>query len=140
MTRFIVPFALLVACQSGDPPPQLGNVYGEANEMPPPSDAGVKGRIAPEEIRRVVRSHVAEIKACYDRALVSAPALEGRVAVAFVIDRTGGVASASPAASTTMSNVAVVDCVIKTFTSMKFPAPEGGVVSVVYPFDFRPGG
>jgi TonB family protein len=166
--RYLLLAALVVACKGSDPPPRteatpqtsasaaqsakaqydeqfshgiaLGNIGGDSNRKPSASDGGLaNGRIDPDEVRRVVRSQVAPIKACYEHALQKTPTLEGRVAVQFVIDRSGAVASASSHPSTTMSDTHVVDCVIAVFKSMKFPAPTGGEVSIVYPFDFRPG-
>jgi hypothetical protein len=34
----------------------------------------------------------------------------------------------------------VVSCVISAFYGLSFPAPDGGIVSVVYPISFTPGG
>jgi TonB family protein len=119
----------------------LGNMGTGGHNIPPrAADAGplANGRLAPEEVQRVVRSQFKAMRTCYERALVKTPALEGRVAVKFVIDPTGAVSSATSHPSTTMPDAAVVDCVLGVFKTMKFPAPAGGDVSVVYPFDFRP--
>jgi hypothetical protein len=32
-----------------------------------------------------------------------------------------------------------VDCVVGEFGKLQFPAPEGGMVTVVYPIMFNPG-
>jgi hypothetical protein len=33
---------------------------------------------------------------------------------------------------------AVVACVVRGFGTIRFPAPEGGIVTVVYPIIFNP--
>jgi hypothetical protein len=33
----------------------------------------------------------------------------------------------------------VVDCIVKEYEEITFPAPEGGIVTVVYPIKFSPG-
>ncbi len=37
-----------------------------------------------------------------------------------------------------MPDRAVVSCVLREFEKFTFPAPEGGVVTVVYPIMFSP--
>ena len=63
--------------------------------------------------------------------------LEGTVKVRFVIGRDGAVTSADGEGST-LADPDVVSCVVKVVNRMTFPAPEGGIVSVVYPFSFKP--
>jgi hypothetical protein len=98
----------------------------------------ISGRLPPEIIRRVVRQHLGRLRFCYERALKASPALAGRVAVSFVIDRSGAVASATDAGST-LPSAEVVSCVVTSFSQLSFPRPEGGTVSVVYPLVFSPG-
>ena len=95
------------------------------------------GRLPPEVIQRSVRANMGRFRSCYERGLASNPALEGRVAVKFVIDRSGAVSTAADDGST-LPDPSVVQCIVRQYRSMSFPPPEGGAVTVRYPLDFRP--
>lgn len=95
------------------------------------------GRLPPEVIRRVVRQNMGRFRQCYERGLSSNPALEGRVTVKFVIGQTGGVTSAMDDGSS-LPDREVVQCIVRQYGMLSFPAPEGGVVTVRYPLDLRP--
>jgi hypothetical protein len=97
--------------------------------------AMINGRLMPESIQRVVRENHGRMRACYQSALLRDPGLEGRVAVKFVIDRSGAVAMAS-AAEHSFPDESVPRCVARAFGSLSFPQPEGGIVTVVYPIVF----
>lgn len=99
----------------------------------------VNGRLPPEVIQRVVRQNFGRFRMCYDAGLRTNPSLGGRVAVKFIIDRTGAVSTAADGGSD-LADRNVVSCVVRAFNSLSFPQPEGGIVTVVYPFSFTPGG
>jgi Vault protein inter-alpha-trypsin domain/von Willebrand factor type A domain len=99
----------------------------------------VNGRLPPEVIQRIVRQNFGRFRLCYENGLRRNGALEGRVAVRFIIGRDGSIASASDAGST-LPDSQVVACVVRSFTGLSFPQPEGGIVVVVYPLDFAPAG
>jgi hypothetical protein len=130
-----------------DPPPAEALGFGDlGGAMPKPSDgpaiktgqANVSGRLAPEVIQRVVRASMGRVKACYEKGLITRPSLQGTVKVRFVIGRDGKVASADSNGSD-MPDQTVVSCVVRVVASLSFPEPEGGIVTVVYPFRFNPG-
>ena len=106
--------------------------------MPVPAQAERRGRLAPEIIQRVVRRSFRSFRRCYEAGLRPCPNLNGRVSVTFVIGRDGRVKRASGKAD--IPDAAVIDCVVKRFRSLVFPAPEGGSVTVIYPILFTPGG
>ena len=54
----------------------------------------VNGRLPPEVIQRIVRQNFGRFKLCYEDGLRKNPSLQGRVAVKFVIDRSGAVSTA----------------------------------------------
>ena len=99
----------------------------------------VNGRLPPEVIQRVVRQNFGRFRMCYDAGLRTNPSLGGRVSVKFIIDRTGAVSTAADGGSD-LADRNVVSCVVRAFNSLSFPQPEGGIVTVVYPFQFTPGG
>jgi outer membrane biosynthesis protein TonB len=59
------------------------------------------------------------------------------VAVKFVIARDGSVQLAQDGGSD-MPDQNVVQCVARSFMSLSFPSPDGGIVTVVYPLVFTP--
>jgi TonB family protein len=92
----------------------------------------VSGRLPPEIIQRIIRQNMGRIRLCYETALRKNPSLSGRVTTSFVIGRDGSVSSVRISEST-IGNRSVDDCVARAFSSMSFPQPEGGIVTVVYP-------
>jgi Ca-activated chloride channel family protein len=99
----------------------------------------VSGRLPPEVIQRIVRLQAGRFRACYERGLMKNPQLAGRVLTRFVIDLAGQVASASDAGSD-LPDPEVVACVVRGLYSLDFPEPEGGIITVVYPFMFSSDG
>jgi hypothetical protein len=97
----------------------------------------VNGRLPPEVIQRIVRQNFGRFRLCYENGLRSRPALAGRVAVKFVIDHGGNVATTGDAGSDLPDN-AVVQCVVRAFGNLSFPRPDGGLVTVMVPIDFSP--
>jgi TonB family protein len=95
----------------------------------------VSGRLPPEAIQRIVRQSFGRFRACYEQGLERDAKLEGRIAVKFVIDRSGAVSFARSSESS-LADVAVDRCVVRAFESLAFPQPEGGIVTVVYPLVF----
>ncbi len=100
--------------------------------------AAINGRLPPEVIQRIVRQNFGRFRMCYETGLRNNPALSGRVAVKFIIDREGGVSSVSDGGSD-IADRSVASCVVRAFSGLSFPKPEGGVVTVVYPIMFSPG-
>ncbi len=98
----------------------------------------VNGRLPPEVIQRIVRQNFGRFRLCYENGLRTNPALQGRVAVKFVIDEKGNVKTAGDGGSD-LPDIAVVSCVVRGFGNLSFPQPEGGIVTVVYPIIFNPG-
>jgi hypothetical protein len=107
---------------------------GEGNQGASASQAK---RIPPEVIQQVVRRQFAKFRVCYDAGLSRNPDLIGIIEVRFLINREGLVTLAEDHGSNIL-DTAVRDCVIKEFRSLEFPAPEGGIVTVVYPIMLRP--
>ncbi len=114
---------------------------GKARTHPPRVRMGattVSGRLPPEVIQRIVRQNYGRFRRCYERGLMRNPSLQGRVSVRFAIDRSGRVPHAGNAGSD-LPDAEVVQCVARSFRGLSFPAPEGGIVTVIYPIVFSPG-
>jgi hypothetical protein len=125
-----------------EPPPERDSELGA-----PPARAGaslkmgstqVNGRLPPEVIQRIVRQSFARFRLCYERALKREPTLSVQVKTRFVIDATGATSAVQTSADHPVSQD-LLDCVGRGFKQLSFPAPEGGIVTVVYPINFTPG-
>lgn len=119
----------------------FGAPAGSGGAKPPTIRMGatsVSGRLPPEVIQRIVRQNFGRFRLCYEKGLEKNPALEGRVAVRFVIGRDGAVTSATNGGSD-LPDDAVIACIVKSFNALSFPQPEGGIVTVNYPIMFSPG-
>lgn len=137
------------------PPPQVGQGEGQGQGFgsgsgrlgrshrarPPRIRMGatsVSGRLPPEVIQRIVRMNFGRFRACYEEGLRRDPDLAGRVSVRFVIARDGLVSNASSGG--TLGDAAVERCITRSFYSLTFPKPEGGIITVSYPLVFTPDG
>ncbi|WP_159397506.1 AgmX/PglI C-terminal domain-containing protein [Sorangium cellulosum] len=101
------------------------------------------GRLPPPVIQSEVRSHFGQVRACYEDGLKRDPKLAGKVTACFVIEKDGAVGAhkvAGPAEDPgTIPDPVVRDCIDKVLATLRFPAPQGGIVSVVYPILLSPG-
>lgn len=96
--------------------------------------AEVTGSLDREVIRRIVRAHINEVRACYNQGLSRDPNMSGRVMIDFALDPTGSV-SRSSVSQTTLSDSRVEQCIASAVKRWRFPRPPGGgVVTVRYPF------
>jgi TonB family protein len=121
--------------------PESGSDTGLEPGESDDEDAGkmkVLGSLDRDIIKRVIRSHLSEIKYCYERELRKDPKLRGSVDVRFTIGPTGSV-SASMTPRNTTGSEALESCLAKAVKRWKFPKPTGGgIVVVTYPFVFKP--
>ena len=87
-------------------------------------------------IRRVIRRRLNQIRYCYERELAKKPALAGTVVTEFRINPDGAVSKVNIPSGISAN---VDTCIQRTLMSLRFPEPKGGgVVTVRYPFVFRP--
>lgn len=94
----------------------------------------ILGSLDKELIRRVVQTHLAQIKYCYERELLRTPGLFGRVVMKWVINGEGVVTQAQTA-ETQLRNANVESCIATRIKTWRFPKPGGGgIVIVNYPF------
>jgi Ca-activated chloride channel family protein len=114
-----------------------GNATAPQIRESPPS---INGRLPPEVVQRIVRQNFGRFRLCYENAARSNPSLRGRVAVRFIVDRTGAVATSTDVGSD-LPDASAVACIARGFSNLSFPEPDGGgTVTVVYPLLFAPGG
>lgn len=75
-------------------------------------------------------------RACYERALVKKPTLQGTLTMAFVIGANGQVTGVSGSG---FPDTAVTECVTRAFQALRFTRPaDGAALPVRYPIVFKP--
>jgi hypothetical protein len=95
------------------------------------------GGYPPDVIQKLVRSHFGILQRCYEEGLRRNRNLAGKVITRFVIGLDGAVTTTA-LQCTSMPDDLAVDCVVNEFGMLKFPAPEAGIVTVIYPIMFSP--
>lgn len=88
-------------------------------------------------VRRVIRSHIDEVRYCYERALIANPNLAGNVTIEFTILESGAVLEVRIVSASVGDEVA--QCVAARTKTWTFPR-SGSMTHVRYPFDFRAAG
>ncbi len=111
-----------------------GKVRGRVSRVS--SQARVRGNLDRGEVLRVINRATGAIQRCYERRLISNPTLSGRLVMAWTINTSGRVAGVS-ARSSSLSDPAVASCIAGVIRRLRFPQPEGGSVSISFPFLFR---
>jgi TonB family protein len=95
------------------------------------------GSLDKEVVRAGIRSHIDQMKACYDSIADSHPEKQGRVIVRFAIAPSGAVETSCLVASS-LNEASVDRCVVERPLGWRFPEPQGGGWVVVdYPFVFE---
>jgi hypothetical protein len=104
------------------------------------NDLMLEGGLDKAVIQATIAKYLSQVRACYEQGLLSNPALQGQVNMAFQISGTGNVTSANVAKSS-LGNSQVESCISTKMMNWTFPKPVGGVnVKVNYPFVLRPVG
>lgn len=109
-------------------------VASTVQASPPDVDGG---SLDPQAIARVVKGRLSAVKECYERELKRHPKLSGKVIVRFSVDEEGRVTNAA-VEEDTLGESSVGRCIVERFERFRFPKPDGGVVTVSYPFIFTP--
>jgi Ca-activated chloride channel family protein len=99
----------------------------------------VRGAIAREVVRRILRRHQNELRFCYEQELHQTPSLQGTLLVELIVAHDGSVSSARVARST-LGSSKVEKCVVAAFQRWTFPAPGGEQdASITVPITLQPG-
>jgi TonB family protein len=106
---------------------------GYAKEGSEAGGAVVKGSLSKDIIRDVIVKHIGEVKNCYEPELDKNKDLAGKVMTHFIIGTEGKVTE-SKIEQTTLRNEKVEKCIAEAIRAWQFPKPQGGVVTVTYPF------
>ncbi len=119
------------------------NLGGKGSSVPGIVKIGkevqLSGGLDREIVRRIVRQHRRELKACYESELQKNRNLSGSLTVKFTIAPSGQVIAAV-ADGGSLQSPPVASCVTRRIRRWVFPAQNGmGVVVVRYPFNFHGG-
>lgn len=101
-----------------------------------------EGSLEKEAIQAVLRGGTTGVSSCYEAGLATDPALQGKVVLGWTVAADGRVKAArvvqadygSP--SSTAVQGQLERCLVKAISALRFPAPTGGAVEVLYPFAF----
>ncbi|HUP56070.1 MAG TPA: AgmX/PglI C-terminal domain-containing protein [Bdellovibrionota bacterium] len=100
-------------------------------------NSSVEEGLTKEEVGKVIHAHLAEIRYCYESAMIRSPDVEGKLVMDFTIGSTGAVKVSNVKQSTT-PDPKLDDCVNRRLVTWQFPKTKGGVdVAVTYPFIFK---
>jgi hypothetical protein len=119
--------------------PNLGT--GKEREVKVGMETGspdAEGGLTKEQVMRVVRSHAAAVKYCYEKELQRSPHLSGRIDISWIIHSNGTVDRARVAKSA-MNNDAVEGCIARTVRSWQFPKSDADTIVQSFPFLFKGG-
>jgi len=116
------------------PPSHVGSLFGPDTLLSP----GGTGDETKEIVRRIIRHHIDEVKACYEQELSRQPDLAGKIDVEFTVAALGQVV-ASTLKRSTMGNARVESCTVEAVRRWQFPKVRGGgIVVMTYPFILTP--
>jgi hypothetical protein len=96
------------------------------------------GSLSKEQINKVVRSHLAGVKYCYEKELQRKASLAGGIDIFWVIQPDGNVSKASVKGST-IGDAAVEGCILRQVKQWQFPKAPGQTIVGRYPFIFKGG-
>lgn len=96
------------------------------------------GGLSKEQVNRVVMSHKAALKYCYEKELQRKPNLEGKVELYWVIGSDGDVERVKVTTST-MADAEVESCMQRQVKNWRFPKATAPTIVSRYPFFFKGG-
>lgn len=112
-----------------------GGARGKVTQVS--SGIKVEGSLDRAHVRRVINGSMNRIQGCYERRLVQVPTLSGRLTFDWTVQGDGSVSGTRIRADTT-GDATFASCVQGVVSGLKFNAPEGGDVTISYPFLFSP--
>lgn len=133
-------YALSVPDKAEETPAPTPAPAASSSSSPKKRDEGLGNEDLPglnaDQIRTPIKRNMAQVRACYERALKTNDGLKGKIAVSFTIGADGKVRSPR-ASSNSTGNSSLAKCVVGRVRSWRFPT-AAGPTDVVYPFNFEP--
>ncbi len=101
-------------------------------------DESIPGFMDKEAIRQVIKSHLSEIRACYEMKLNQDQTIAGKVVIQWQILENGSVGAARALSDrSTLGDRDVANCTANIIKGLRFPKPPAGMIGQVqYPFVF----
>jgi outer membrane biosynthesis protein TonB len=99
----------------------------------------VDGALDGSAVAKVVRGRMRSVQDCYQKELKRDPSLAGKIEIEFTIGEDGRIEDAV-VASNQMGSSAVANCIVSRVRLWRFPKPDGGSVTVTFPFIFTSSG
>ncbi len=99
----------------------------------------VDGALDPAAVAEVVRTRKRMVQDCYEQELKRNPGLSGKIEIEFTIGVNGQVEEAF-VSKNQMGSDAVGACIVGRIRKWRFPKPDGGSVTVNFPFIFTSSG
>lgn len=128
------------------PEPESVEDAGEPTDADPEEEAKVKrprpprmpeGKMDKRQLSAFIRAKQGQVKQCYERRLKTNHMLQGVLLTQIRINPSGRVSNVS-FTQDTLHDSSVRNCVAGKIRAWRFPAPEGGAVTVSTPFRFSP--
>jgi hypothetical protein len=114
-----------------------GMVRGQVSGANPHPHTTGGGQIDSKGVLEVVNSHLSEIQACYETALLHRADISGTAKLEWVVSTSGEVVSARTLSST-LPDAAVESCILRHLKTWHFPRARMMPVTISYPFIFHP--
>jgi hypothetical protein len=112
------------------------NVHVMPYSAPPTAD-GAQGKLELKQMKKLMRAHYPQFRACYEELRTREPDATGSVSMRFIIEENGSVTAVSVQnEGTTLTDAKMQECMRSTYARMHFPRPVGGKVTVTYPLEF----
>jgi hypothetical protein len=96
----------------------------------------VEGSLSRGEVMAVINRAMGRITRCYEAALNRSAAVSGRIVFEWTIQPTGATAGVRQASST-IADPTLSNCIAGVIRGLRFPRPQGGPVSISFPFMFQ---
>lgn len=96
-----------------------------------------EGKIDRRRLQAFIRSKSGQVRQCYERRLKQNNLLSGVLVPQIRIHPTGSVRNVA-FSQDTLHDGQVRNCVSRVIRGWRFPQPEGGAVTVAYPYRFEP--
>jgi hypothetical protein len=95
------------------------------------------GHISEAAVEKALSRYLEKFQYCYEKALLSDSTLAGNILMQWVISQEG-VPESITVVRSQMNNQKLHQCISKILSGIKFPTPQGGAVTIKYPFAFSP--